>query len=84
MRGAYYQYLRMNGVGRYTDAVEAVNNKRKADSVARLALKKEEAELRRARIMNDAEPAYQNGHPKDAEKGRSRRKPPVISPPSAD
>lgn len=79
MRGAYYQYVRMNGVGRYTDAVEAVNGKRKAAAEARLALKKEQAELKRARIMNGAEPGY--GHAKDAEKGR---KPPIISPPSAD
>lgn len=49
----------MNGISRYTDAVEAVNAKRKED-----------AELRLARIANGVEPAYQNGHPKDAEKGR--------------
>lgn len=35
------------------------------------ALKKEDdAVLRRARIQNGADPAYKNGHPKDAEKGR--------------
>lgn len=60
MRGAYHQYLRMNGISRYTDAVEAVNAKRKED-----------AELRLGRIMNNAEPSHQNGHPKDAEKGRT-------------
>jgi len=54
MRGAYYQYCRMNGIGRYTDAVEAI--------------KKEQAELRRARIMNNAEPSHKNGHPKHVEK----------------
>lgn len=53
------QYVRMNGISRYTDAVEAVNAK-----------KKEDAELRLARITNEAEPSHQNGHPKDAEKGR--------------
>ena len=37
------------------------------------ALHKEQCELRLARIMNGAEPAYQNGHPKDAEKGRKRK-----------
>jgi hypothetical protein len=56
MRGAYISYCTMNGVGRYTDAVEAI--------------KKEQAELKRARIMNGAEPSHQNGHPKDQEKGR--------------
>lgn len=57
MRGAYVSYLKMNGVGRYTDAVAAI--------------KQEDAELRRARIMNGAEPSHQNGHPKDQEKGRT-------------
>jgi hypothetical protein len=57
MRGAYISYLKTNGIGRYTDAVEAI--------------KKEDAERRRARIMNGAEPSHQNGHPKDQEKGRS-------------
>lgn len=59
MRGAYYQYLRMNGVGRYTDAVEAVKAKAKEDAERRLAL-----------IANGKHPNYMNGHPKDAEKGR--------------
>lgn len=64
MRGAYYQYVRMNGVSRYTDAVEAVKAKAK-----------EEAELRLARIMNNAEPAYKNGHPKHEEKTGGRSMP---------
>lgn len=59
MRGAYFQYVRQKGISRYTDAVEAVKAKAK-----------EEAELRLARIMNNAEPSHQNGSPKDAEKGR--------------
>lgn len=61
MRGAYHQYLRMNGISRYTDAVEAVN-----------AIRKEEAELRLARIMNNKELSYQNGHPKHTEKTGAR------------
>jgi hypothetical protein len=67
MKGAYYQYLRSKGIPatRTTDAVEKAQ-----------AFRKEEAELRLARIMNGAEPEYQNGHPKDSEKGRS--KPPII------
>jgi len=62
MQGAYYQYLRTKGIpsSRTTNAVEAAN-----------ALRKEQAELRLARIMNEKEPEYQNGSPKDAEKGRS-------------
>lgn len=63
MRGAYHSYVHMNGISRYTDAVEAVNAKRKED-----------AELRLARITNEAEPLYQNGRPKDAEKGRIVKK----------
>lgn len=59
MRGAQFQYIREKGLSRYTDAVESVK-----------AREKEEAELRLARIMNGAHPDYQNGHPKDAEKGR--------------
>lgn len=47
-----------------------VNVKRKADAEARLALAKEEKERRLALIANGAHPDYQNGHPKDAEKGR--------------
>jgi hypothetical protein len=47
----------MNGISRYTDAVEAVKAKNK-----------EEAELRLARIANNKEPSHQNGHPKHAEK----------------
>lgn len=59
MRGAIFQYIREKGISRLTDAVEAVNARRK-----------EEAELRLGRIMNNAEPSHQNGNPKDAEKGR--------------
>lgn len=62
MRGAYYQYCRANGVGRYTDAVEAIK-----------AQNAEAAELRLARITNGAEPSHQNGHPKDQEKGRKKK-----------
>lgn len=52
MRGAYMQYIKAKGIGRYTDAVEAVQ-----------ANNKEAAELRLARIMNGAEPSHQNGVP---------------------
>lgn len=42
-----------------------------ADVVEDFARKhREDCQLRLARITNGAEPAYQNGHPKDAEKGR--------------
>lgn len=34
---------------------------------------KEAAQLRLARIMNNAEPSYKNGHPKSFEKTGSRR-----------
>jgi hypothetical protein len=56
------QYLKQKGLGRTTGAVEKAR-----------ALHKEECELRLARIANGAEPAYQNGHPKDAEKGRLKK-----------
>lgn len=59
MRGAYFSYVKMNGVGRYTDAVEEIK-----------AREKENAELRLARIHNGVHPDYKNGHPKDSEKGR--------------
>lgn len=61
MRGAYFQYLKQKGVTRSTDAVEQAKARRK-----------EESELRLARIMNNAEPSHQNGHPKDFEKGRMK------------
>lgn len=59
MRGAYTNYLAEKGESRYTDAVEKIK-----------ARAKEDAELRLARIFNGKEPDYQNGHPKDREKGR--------------
>jgi len=59
MRGAYFQYLKQKGTSRLTDAVERAK-----------ARHKEDTELRLARIMNNAEPSHQDGHPKDAEKGR--------------
>jgi hypothetical protein len=60
MQGAYTQYLRQRGCGRVTEVVEQAK--------ARHA---EECILRRARIANNAEPAYKNGHPKAAEKSGS-------------
>ena len=54
MRGENYQY--MPGAGRMTESVER--------------LKRENEQLKLARIQNGAEPSHQNGHPKDAEKGR--------------
>lgn len=59
MRGAYTNYLAEKGESRYTDVVEKLK-----------ARAKEDAELRLARIFNGKEPGYQNGHPKDREKGR--------------
>jgi len=59
MRGAIHQYLRMNGISRYTDAVEAVKARAKEDAERRLAL-----------IANGKHPDYINRCPKDAEKGR--------------
>ncbi len=61
MRGAYYSYLKSKG--HVPDATLAAKERHK-----------EECELRLARIMNGAEPAYRNGNPKDAEKGRSNAK----------
>ena len=53
MRGAYTQYCKEKG-----NAVEHAH-----------ALRKEEAELRLARIQNNKEPSHKNGHPKAKEKG---------------
>lgn len=61
MRGAYYQYCKVKGVPRLTDAVEEARQ-----------LRKEQAELRLARLANGVE----GEHPKDAEKGR---KPSIIT-----
>jgi hypothetical protein len=52
MRGAYVQFIRTKGTSLYTAAVERAHN-----------LRKEEAELRLARIFNKAEPEMQNGKP---------------------
>lgn len=54
------QYCRMNGISRYTDAVEAIKARAKEDAERRLAL-----------IQNGKHPDYINGHPKDQEKGRA-------------
>ncbi len=62
MRGAFTNFIAEKGESRYTDAVEQIK-----------ARAKEDAELRLARIFNNAEPAYRNGHPKDREKGRRVR-----------
>lgn len=59
MRGAYTNFIAEKGESRYTEVVERIK-----------ARAKEDAELRLARIFNGAEPDYQNGHPKDCEKGR--------------
>lgn len=58
MNGAYFSYLKSKG--HVPDATLAAKE-----------LAKEGAALRLARIMNGAEPSHQNGHPKDAEKGRT-------------
>jgi hypothetical protein len=51
MRGAYFQYCKEKGQpSGMVDAVEQVH-----------AQRKEEAELRLARIMNHAEPSHKNG-----------------------
>lgn len=57
MRGAYTQYVKSKGI-KPTCAVEEAH-----------ALRKEQAELRLARIQNNKEPSHKNGHPKSAEKG---------------
>lgn len=56
MRGAYTQYIKSKGISP-NDAVEQA-----------AARRKEEAELRLARIANNKEPSHKNGHPKSAEK----------------
>lgn len=66
MRGAYHQYIKQKGLGRYTDAVERI----KGAAADEAALRLEAQELRLARIFNGAEPEYRNGSPKDREKGR--------------
>lgn len=58
MNDAYLQFCRAKGIGRYTEVVEAIK-------------REDDAQLRRARILNGAEPEFQNGHPKDQEKGRT-------------
>lgn len=56
MRGAYTQYVKSKGF-------------KPSCAVDQAAAKHKEAcELRLARIMNNAEPAYKNGHPKHSEK----------------
>jgi len=57
MRGAYVQFIRTKGTSLYTAAVERAHN-----------LRKEEAELRLARITNGAEPDMRNGKPPVMEK----------------
>lgn len=59
MNQAYICYLKQKGTPPTMDAVEDACRKNR-----------EEAQLRLARIHNGAHPDYQNGHPKDAEKGR--------------
>lgn len=63
MRGAYHNYMKQKGTppSLKSEAVE--------EAAAQHA---EECELRLARIQNGKHPEYQNGHPKDAEKGRSK------------
>lgn len=63
MNDAYLQYCRMNGIGRYDDAVASFKQHEQEDSTRRRAL-----------IMNGKHPEFLNGHPKDAEKGRTMPK----------
>jgi hypothetical protein len=58
MQGAYFSYMKSKG--HVPDAVAAAKEQAK-----------EAALLRLARIQNGAEPSHKNGHPKDAEKGRT-------------
>lgn len=59
MNGAYFSYLKSKG--HIPDSTAAAKE-----------LHKEACALRLARIANGKEPSHKNGHPKDAEKGRSR------------
>lgn len=69
MRGAYYQYEKFKGqTSAFTDAVEEARETLRVECERRLALEKEERELRRARILNGKHPDYRNGHPKSGEK----------------
>jgi hypothetical protein len=58
MNQAYKCYCKQKGESRKSDVVE--------DAVQR---RKDEAQLRLARIANNAEPSHKNGHPKSVEKG---------------
>jgi hypothetical protein len=59
MNLAYTCYLKQKGTPPTMNAVEDACRKHKED-----------CQLRLARIQNGTHPDYQNGHPKDAEKGR--------------
>jgi hypothetical protein len=58
MDQAYKCYCKSRGDSRKSQVVE--------DAVQR---QKEDAQLRLARIANNAEPSHKNGHPKAVEKG---------------
>jgi hypothetical protein len=58
MDQAYKCFCKQKGESRRSQVVE--------DAVQR---RKEDAQLRLARIANNAEPSHKNGHPKSAEKG---------------
>lgn len=69
MRGAIYQYEKFKGrTSAFTDAVEEARETLRIECERRLALEKEQRELRLARIANGRHPDFRNGHPKDSEK----------------
>jgi CO/xanthine dehydrogenase Mo-binding subunit len=69
MRGAIHQYEKFKGrTSAFTDAVEEAQEVLRIECARRLALEKEQRELRLARITNGKHPDFRNGHPKDGEK----------------
>lgn len=63
MRGGFLSYVKQNGIGRYTDAVEAIKREHA-----------ESCEQRLARIQNGSHPDFQNGTPFPAEDKKKKGK----------
>jgi hypothetical protein len=62
MRGAQYQYEKFKGrTSMFTDAVEEAKETLRIECERRIALEKEQRELRLARITNGKHPDYRNG-----------------------